>query len=642
MTSLRIPLICAAGLLLSACSQQVPDTSIKQSPNNTPPEWAKSAVWYQIFVERFNNGDKGNDPTIADLQGGYPGYIPDDWQVSDWTSDWYAPDPYFASVHGQLDSSGYPIEKFSTKTSLRRYGGDLQGVINKLDYLASLGVNALYFNPLNDSPSLHKFDARHWRHIDVNFGPDPEGDKALIAKEDPSDPNTWVMTSADKLFVELIQHAKQRGMRVILDYSWNHTGNTFWAWQDVVENQQQSKYADWYWVDRFDDPETPENEFAFHGWFGVKQMPEIRETVKVDHSNGIAVFEGDIASQQVKDHIFAVTKRWLDPNGDGDPSDGIDGYRLDVAAEVPLGFWREYREFVRSVNPEAYLIGEIWWEQWPKTLIDPANVLQGDVFDAVMNYRWYRSARRYFAGIDNSILPSQLVTELDELTEGYDRAHLLAMMNMSASHDTPRVLTSFYNKNNYKFNTTADADPTYKIGKPDGETYARVKAFLTFQFTQPGAPQIYAGDEMGMWGSDDPHNRKPLIWPELTFDNETLHPLGHERASDPVKFNTDLFTVYQSLIALRETNPVLVDGAIEYYATKDEQNVLAYARSNEQGQRVYVAFNMSAVEQVFPMPQNLLTDRPAQLWQSDSPILEKANLQQPVMIAPMSAAVIVL
>ena len=140
---------------------------------------------------------------------------------------------------------------FYETVHMRRYGGDLQGVIDQLDYLADLGINAIYFNPVNDSPSLHKYDVRNYHHVDIFFGPDPQGDAALIATEDPADPSTWVWTSADKLFLELIEQARQRGIRVIMDYSWNHTGIAFWAWKDVLERQQASPYADWYRIDSF-------------------------------------------------------------------------------------------------------------------------------------------------------------------------------------------------------------------------------------------------------------------------------------------------------------------------------------------------------------------------------------------------------
>ncbi|NJO89112.1 MAG: hypothetical protein HC831_09245 [Chloroflexia bacterium] len=131
------------------------------------PEWPKTAIWYQIFVERFRNGDPSNDPTREDIKNTYPDSIPGNWAITPWGQDWYQPDAYFENSN---------LNKKWDNLQLRRYGGDLQGVIDELDYLESLGINAIYFNPLNDSPSLHKYDPRHWRHIDRNFGPDPKKD----------------------------------------------------------------------------------------------------------------------------------------------------------------------------------------------------------------------------------------------------------------------------------------------------------------------------------------------------------------------------------------------------------------------------------------------------------------------------------
>ena len=134
---------------------------------------------------------------------------------------------------------------------LRRFGGDLQGVLDKLDYLQELGITAIYFNPINDAPSLHKYDARNYRHVDVNFGPDPKGDNEIIASENPNDPTTWKWTSADKMFLKLVDELHQRNIRVILDYSWNHTGVEFWVWKDIVKNQENSAYKDWYDIKSF-------------------------------------------------------------------------------------------------------------------------------------------------------------------------------------------------------------------------------------------------------------------------------------------------------------------------------------------------------------------------------------------------------
>ena len=140
------------------------------------PAWAKEAIWYQIFVERFRNGDPSNDPTPADMAGSFPDKIPADWKITPWGHDWYSHEPWLDSVKAN---------GFYSKIQARRYGGDLQGVLDKMDYIQSLGVTAIYFNPLNDSPSLHKYDARNYTHIDRNFGPDPKGDVAIMNSEDP-------------------------------------------------------------------------------------------------------------------------------------------------------------------------------------------------------------------------------------------------------------------------------------------------------------------------------------------------------------------------------------------------------------------------------------------------------------------------
>ena len=576
-------------LLLTGC-QTSPDKALP-GPNETtalqdPPKWSKQAVWYEIGVERFRNGDPSNDPTAEDIVGSYPGVVPAGWSVTPWTQDWYADDAYFAGFAGQTDFNGNPIEKFVDKVQARRYGGDLQGVLDKLDYIDSLGITAIYFRPLNDAPSLHKYDARHWRHIDVNFGPDPAGDKAIMAAESPADPTTWEFTAADRMFLEVIKQCHLRGIKVILDYSWNHTGQTFWAWRDIVDQQAQSPYKDWYWVERFDDPATSENEFEYRGWLGVPTLPEIRETQHQDMSTGVAAFEGNVYSEAAKRHIFNVARRWLDPDGDGDPADGVDGYRLDVAAEMPLDFWRDFRKEVRGINPETYLLGEIWWEYFPDQLLDPAPFLQGDIFDAVMNYRWYRAARYFVQDSPYNISATQLLDSLEEFSLGIPTANNYAMMNYTGGFDTPRILTSLFNKNKYKYQAKVHEDANYKIHKPDSTTIKALKLLLTQQFTYVGAPHIYAGDEMGMWGADDPSSRKPLIWKDYSFEAETAHPFGGDRPTDAVRFNDDLFQFYQRMIRMRVEYPLLVHGAFEPLAvrTAGGESLLAYRRYDDTGE----------------------------------------------------------
>jgi len=544
------------------------------------PDWSHDVVWYQIFAERFRNGDRTNDPRPQDITGCYPGWVPETWAVTPWGHDWYEPDPYFVEFDNRPDWSGYPISNFNSKAQLRRYGGDLQGVLDQIDYLDLLGITAVYFNPLNDAPSLHKYDPRHWRHIDRNFGPDPDGDIALIEGENPIDPDSWIMTSADQLFVAVIEAFHDRGIRVILDYSFNHTGADFWALNDIRKRQFASDYKDWYWIDSYDVPLSDSNEFAYKGWYNLKGLPEIKEE-EYHHMDTLRPYSGNIQSATAKEHIFNVTRRWLDPNGDGDPSDGVDGYRLDVAMELPTDFWKEFRAVVREVNPDAYFVGEVWWKAWPDELADPAPYLEGDMFDAVMNYRWYRAARHYFAAAPNSISTNEFIDSLRSFERGIRPQNRRAMMNVAASHDVPRLATSLYNKNKYKYVPDAAAQKRYKVEKPDSLTRKIQELLLVQQFTFVGAPHIWAGDEMGMWGGDDPNCRKPLIWPDLEFDPEVYGPEGRQSRADEVAFDRNLFLLYQQLIELRQHYPALRRGDIIYYHDTYSDNLLCYTRYYE-------------------------------------------------------------
>lgn len=609
----------SAGIFFSCQqSQEVQEEIVgAATPLDQPPAWSKDVVWYQIFPERFRNGDPNNDPTPVDMEGSYPGFIPEDWAITPWTHDWYKPDPFFEHLEGKVDMAGYSIRHFSQLSRSRRYGGDLKGVMDKMDYLEDLGVTAVYFNPLNDAPSDHKYDARSWRHIDRNFGPDPVRDAEMMDAENPADPSTWQWTTADSMFLAVVDAFHQRGIRVIMDYSFNHTGVAFWAWEDILENQSDSKFKDWYWVNSFDNPQTPENEFDYHGWFGVKDLPEIQETEYADHSQKVVAFEGDLKDVAVKDHIFSVVKRWLDPNGDGDPSDGVDGFRLDVAVEMPLGFWRDFRKHVRSINTETYLVGEVWWEQWPDDLMDPAPFLEGDIFDAVMHYRWYKPTRHFFAQAPDKIAVSEYVQRLEVLQEGIRPQSTQALMNVAASHDSPRLATSLFNsEGKYKVGTEPFNNAGYKIYRPDETTRQTQRMVLVQQFTYLGAPHIWAGDEMGMWGADMGDTRKPLIWPDYEFDNEVVHPLDMKRTVDEVRFDNELFDFYKKLIAIRKQNPVLVDGQLEFILADDENEILAYSRFDEETEIIAV-FNTSLEEREVQLPAKFDGEYADPLWGKD-------------------------
>ncbi|MFA5972042.1 MAG: alpha-amylase family glycosyl hydrolase [Lentimicrobiaceae bacterium] len=562
----------------------------KQTPFNEPPSWAKNVIWYQVFVERFNNGDKSNDPRPENMDVPFMKIkTPEGWSVTPWTWDWYKQEDWAVKTGKQ----------FNDAVQYRRYGGDLQGVLNKLDYLQDLGVTALFMNPLNDAPSLHKYDARNYHHVDVNFGPDPVGDNKLIASEKPNDPTTWKWTSADKMFLKLVAEAHKRGMKIILDYSWNHTGTSFWAFEDVVKNQSKSEFKDWYNITSFDNPATSQYEFAYQGWLGNKYLPEIKKVdITTERRIGHA-YEGNI-NEGAKQHIFAVSKRWLAP--DGDVTKGIDGFRLDVADHIGLGFWRDYRKFVRSVQPETYLIGEIWWEQWPDQMMNPVPFTSGDVFDEVMFYQVYRPARYFFAKTDFEINAAQFKDSLEFQWNRLLPANRYAMMNTSSTHDTPRLLSDFYNPNKYKYHANPNEDKEYKTGKPDAETYKRLQLYLVHLFTSIGAPQIWNGEEMGMWGADDPNCRKPLMWKEYKFDPETRNNFQPgPKTYDKVIFNQSQFDFYKKLIKIRKNNPVLATGDLTFLAAEGKR--LAYKRSDMKDE-IIVIFNLESTTQSFSLPQN--------------------------------------
>ncbi len=550
--------------------------------------WAREAIWYQIFVERFRNGNPSNNPTLETCHKALFDEIPQSWQVTPWGHDWYRQESW-AKETG-LD--------FYRTIQMRRYGGDLAGVDEKIPYLKELGINAIYFNPLNDAPSLHKYDARNYHHIDVTFGDDVKGDMELMRSENPADPATWQWTSADKRFLRLIKALHQEGIRVVLDFSWNHTGNDFWAFRDVAAKKSSSQFKDWYHSKFPVDPKTGEEKFEYEGWIGIQSLPELK---KVDTDGKIQghPYEGNL-QPEVKQHIFEVCRRWMDPNGDGNPEDGIDGMRLDVAEHVPMGFWREFRQYVRSVNPSFYLVGENWWTQWPDVLMDPAPWVKGDVFDAVMHYQWFKVARGYFAQSDDGLTLQQFRTKIDSVFLKYPAHTRQAMMNLASSHDSPRLLTAFYNKGKYKYNCKPQDNPHYKTGVPDEETMKKVRLFLLHQFTFVGSPHIWNGDEMGMTGADDPDNRKPLIWTDIDFEEESASTLSAFAYRQKPHFDQSLFSYYQSLIQLRKRSPAFSLGDYSFVQIPGDR-VLAYQRDADQ-ESCLVLFNHQNQAETIEIP----------------------------------------
>ncbi len=541
------------------------------------PAWTKQAVWYQIFPERFANGDKHNDPKPEDMKGAWPYFIPEGWQIHPWTSDWYKLQPWEVKTG----------KDFYWNAGVRRYGGDLQGIINKLDYLKQLGINAIYLNPIFESPSLHKYDATMYHHVDNNFGPDPKKDVEIWSQENPSDPKSWKWTTADKLFLKLISECHKRGMKIIIDGVFNHTGTTFWAFQDIVKNQQSSKFKDWYTIKKWDDPNTKENEFQYVGWLGVKDLPEIRED-----ENGIV--------SGPREHIHSVVQRWMDPNGDGNPSDGIDGWRLDVAEMVNHKFWKEFRTWVKNINPEAYIVGEIWWDDWKNyKMMNGAPWLQGDEFDAVMNYRFARALKNFIINKKESIGPQGFIDSLQTLFKEYQTENFYSLMNLLDSHDVERVPSMIVNPDLlYDHGGNPGQTKSFDVRKPNEKEREIQKLLVGVQFTLPGAPQIYYGDEAGMWGGDDPDCRKPMVWKETKYESETAHPFGLPRQKDEVKFDDDLYKWYGKMATIRNENNALSLGELQFYVVDESKKILAYKRTLNNETIIVIVNNNESSNQI--------------------------------------------
>jgi cyclomaltodextrinase len=447
------------------------------------PAWALGATWYQIFPERFRNGDPFNDP-----HGPAVTTVP-------WTSD-------FSDVRIEEIERAWSRQRAGDPRSRsnwnnkggarratiysRRYGGDLVGVTQAADHIQSLGVNALYLCPVFQSSSLHKYDAADFLHVDPTFGP------ASPLPRVPSTGPDLAWTGADRyLLDQLLPAFRARSMRVILDGVWNHTGTDHWAFRDLIERGRESPYADWYHP-RFNEAGSLVGWQAWDATNG--NLPEFRQTDEGDLNPGVAA------------HVFTITRRWMDPNADGDPSDGIDGWRLDVAPEVGMAFWEKWRRHVRAINSDAALFGEIWFDAGPW--------FGGRAFDAQMNYPFAVAVIEWCAGS-----PRTSGTRLGELL-GRVFSHApqndLAQMNLLASHDTTRVLTMLARPDaTYDDGaTSADLGRKSLTSPPSPESLARAELAIAIQALWIGSPMIFAGDEFGVFGPDDPDNRRPVPWPD--------------------------------------------------------------------------------------------------------------------------------
>jgi glycosidase len=518
--------------------------ALEMKPAFATPDWAKHAVWYQIFPERFRNGDSTNDPGDKD----YEHLVP-------WTSDWWKPAP--GETPGEEN-----FYKGEGSVWKRRYGGDVQGLIESLPYLKKLGINAIYLNPIFEADSMHKYDTSDFRHVDDNFG--VKGDLAEVQGE-TDDPSTWKWSKTDKLFLDFVAKAHEQGFKVIIDGVFNHVGKSHPFFQDVLKNGKSSKYADWFEVTDWES-----NPIKYKAW---------------DQDNGhLPVFKKDAARGLAKgpyDHVFAITKRWLAP--DGDISKGVDGWRLDVPGDIPHPFWIEWRKHVKGINPDAYISGEIWpWAQpW----------LKGDQFDAVMNYRWADAAQKFFVNQKTAIEPSEFSQYLTEIAYNYPFQIALVQQNLFDSHDTDRFASMFVNPDlQYDAaNRIQDNGPKYKPDKPTPLMYKRMRQAIAAQIGFVGAPMLYYGTEAGMWSPDDPSNRMPMVWEGMKFD-------------DPqVRFDEEQFAFVQRAIAVRHQLKPLRLGFFHAIVVDDANDVYAFQRDLGE-ERAYVVINRSDQARTIKLP----------------------------------------
>jgi len=556
----------------------------QQAPVEFVPQWAKSAVWYQIFPERFRNGDPSNDPSVADIAGADPMQPPKQWRVHPWGSDWYRLQDY------EIANGEPELWKHMQR---RRYGGDLQGIVDKLDYLQDLGINAIYLNPVFDAPSNHKYDGASYHHIDPNFGPDPKGDRALMATENPGDPKTWVWTKADELALKLIREAHARGIRVIFDGVFNHMGFNSFALQDVRRNKLKSPYLGWFTIKSFDEPSAGVS-FDYEGWWGNKSLPELREDT------------GGIVAGP-KAYIFAATERWMNPKGQG-AQFGIDGWRLDVAYMVAHPFWKDWRRHVKAINPEAYLTAEI--VNTPD-VVKP--YLQGDEFDAEMHYNFAFTAAEFLFNTGKYRINARTFDKkLAELRTLYPPGVAYVNQNLFGSHDTNRIGSYIVNRDLGNFRDWGKwfqmsqpvNNPAFQVRKPNAYELQLQKLFVVLQMTYVGAPMVYYGDEVGMWGANDPDDRKPMIWPDIVYEKERALPNQSLRSvaeADQVAQNAELHAFYKKLIAIRLSHPALRTGSYQTLLADNSADVFAYER-REGADTVWVVLNNSDTARTVRLP----------------------------------------
>ena len=543
---------------------RIPYYDFRLAPGFSTPDWAKGAVIYQIYTDRFYNGDPENDVETREYF-----YIGDySSKVTDWN-------------------------KYPAAMGVREfYGGDLQGVIDKLDYLQDLGVEVLYFNPLFVSPSNHKYDIQDYDYIDPHFGKIVEDGGELLSPGEKSNKKATKyqkrttsfanLEASNELFIKLVEELHRRGMKIILDGVFNHCGS-FNKWMDrecIYERQKgyapgayisrESPYHDYFRFFSDEEKDWPYNG-KYDGWWGHDTLPKLNyeESVKLEN------------------YILNMGRKWVSPPYN------VDGWRLDVAADLGRSneynhqFWKKFREVVKNANPDAIILAEHYG--------DPREWLGGDEWDTVMNYDAFMEPITWFlTGMEkhSDEMREELRGNADNFTRAmtYHMANmmvpsLLTSMNELSNHDHSRFLT----RTNHMVGRVAELGPE---AANEFVNPAVMREAVAFQMTWIGAPTVYYGDEVGVCGFTDPDNRRTYPW-------------GHE--------DQQMLGFHKEMIRIHKEHEALRTGAVVMLHC--EKNILAYGRFTEEEQIIVILNNRSELAEV-TVP----------VWQAEVPM--KTNMRR--------------
>lgn len=451
------------------------------------PAWVKDTIWYQIFPDRFAKGDSSIDPEGVEVWGEEP------------------------------TQSGF-------------MGGDLQGVIDKLDYLKELGINGVYFCPIFYAKANHRYDTIDYMEIDPSLG-------------------------TKETFKKLVNEAHKRGIKIMLDAVFNHSGFFFEPWQDVLENEENSRYKDWFCIKKFPVKESLIGESIDGKKLNYETFGTVHTMPKLNTEN-----------PEVKEYLLEVGRYWI-------REFNIDAWRIDVANEVDHVFWRDFRNEVRAIKSDVYILGEIWHNSLPW--------LMGDQFDAVMNYPLTDAINGFFC--ENRLNAEEFKYMVDEVTVSYPRQINEVNFNLLDSHDTERILS---------------------IAKGDKN---KVKLAYLFMLTQTGSPCIYYGDEIGLdsgIGENKKSNRGCMVW-------------------DEAKQDRGLFNFIKRLIELRKENHEFKSINLEWLETNSETGVVAFRKGS-----VTVIINNTNGSRWINLPSHLSNRKAKELILDKNLILsDKIELQ---------------